>query len=116
MFKFIRKINLEALAWITGLLYLAFINPASTHHFSFCFFKFLGFDYCPGCGLGLSISYLLHGDFASSFQAHPLGSVALVILTYRIFSLFRRAFLRSITIENTKTYRRKHGKYSTGFA
>lgn len=103
MFKLIRKINLEALAWLIGLLYLALINPASANHFSFCIFKLLGFELCPGCGLGLSISFLLHGDFVNSFHAHPLGSIALVILIFRIFSLLKKAFLRSFSIEHTTT-------------
>ena len=101
IFRFLRKIGFEALAWIVGLTYLALINPYASNHFSFCFFKLLGFEHCPGCGLGLSISFLLHGDFISSFHAHPLGSVALAILVFRIYSLLKKTFLRSFSVEHT---------------
>ena len=101
--KLIREINFEAVVWISGLAYLTLINPHASNHFHFCLFKLLGFEHCPGCGLGLSISFLLHGDFLNSFHAHPLGSFALVTLLYRIFSLLRKAFLRSAFGEHTTT-------------
>ena len=62
------------------------INPVE-QHFSFCLFKQLGISWCPGCGIGHSISYLLHGDVIKSFQTHALGTFALVIIVYRILQL-----------------------------
>ncbi|MBU1707559.1 DUF2752 domain-containing protein [bacterium] len=100
IFSLLRRIDWEAVVWIAGLTYLALINPYASNHFSFCLFKLLGFEHCPGCGLGLSISYLLHGDFFNSFHTHPFGSVALVILTYRIIPLLKKAFLRTIAIKH----------------
>jgi hypothetical protein len=91
----IHKISLEAIAWLGGLSALALMSPDSTQHYSFCVFKNLGFNYCPGCGLGHSISYFLHGDLALSWQAHPLGAVATIILVSRAFSLLRMNFVRS---------------------
>jgi len=52
----------------------------------------MGFTWCPGCGLGHSISFLFHGDIKSSFHAHWLGIPALIIIVYRIYVLARLRF------------------------
>jgi uncharacterized membrane protein len=44
----------------------------------------MGFKWCPGCGIGHSIAWLLHGDIKNSFQAHWLGIPALIMIIYRI--------------------------------
>lgn len=76
----------ELIVWTIGLLALAISDfPASC--VGFCPFKWLGFAWCPGCGLGRSISYLLHGNLNLSFQTHPLGGAALIILASRILKL-----------------------------
>jgi hypothetical protein len=54
----------------------------------------MGFKYCPGCGLGHSISYFLHGEVTRSLQTHPLGIIATVILVSRIFSLLKGALVK----------------------
>lgn len=77
----------ELSAWILALMLLAFMDPQSDAHYSFCFFKFIGISFCPGCGIGHSISFLFHGNFRASFAAHPLGPFALAIILYRIFRL-----------------------------
>jgi hypothetical protein len=82
----------ELSVWVTGLIYLALINPAEQIHFSICIFKWMGFSFCPGCGLGHSVSWLFHGDFIQSFQAHPLGVFAVAILLFRIFTLTKNSF------------------------
>ena len=87
--KFLRK-NLEAFIWLGGITYLALINPYSGDHLSLCAFDLAGIDFCPGCGLGMSISLLFHGDIAASFSMHPLGIAALIILVYRVASLLFR--------------------------
>ncbi|RFZ83506.1 DUF2752 domain-containing protein [Mucilaginibacter terrenus] len=69
---------------------LAFTNPAGHSHFSLCPLKLLGFGWCPGCGLGHSISYLFRGDVRGSFHAHWLGIPAVAIILYRIYSLIKR--------------------------
>ncbi len=79
----------ELTVWIGALIYLALLNPYEIHHFSLCPLKNFGFDFCPGCGLGLSISYLFHFEFVKSFQTHLIGSFALVIIIYRIFCLIK---------------------------
>jgi hypothetical protein len=90
-----RRINLEALVWIVGLLFLAFTYPDGSSHSSVCIFKNMGFKYCPGCGLGHSISYFLHGEVTRSLQTHPLGIFATVILVFRIFSLLKGALVKN---------------------
>jgi hypothetical protein len=73
----------EAVIWIIALVALAFTNPTN-HHYTLCPFHNLGWDFCPGCGIGRSISYLFHLQFERSFLAHPMGIPAVVILVYRI--------------------------------
>lgn len=90
---------MELSFWIAALLYLAMINPAGTH-FSFCLFKHLGISWCPGCGTGHSISYLLHGDIMKSVEFHWLGTFALLMIVYRILQL--------ILFKTTK--KQNHGK------
>ena len=82
-----RNLPFEALIWCAGLLVLAFSNPDTQTHFSICPLYNLGFDFCPGCGLGKSISLLFHGELIRSFAAHPLGIFAVIVLSYRIFRL-----------------------------
>ena len=81
-----KLLGLEALIWICGLTYLAIHIPESSH-FTICPLKNLGVDFCPGCGLGNSISYLFRGDIISSFHSHPLGIFALIILIFRIITI-----------------------------
>ncbi len=77
----------ELTAWIAALTLLAFMDPQSGTHYSFCPFRFIGISFCPGCGIGHSISYLFHGNLGASFSAHPLGIFALAVILYRIFRL-----------------------------
>ena len=80
-------IRFEIVFWVVALLLLAFMKPDVDVHYSFCILKFTGFDKCPGCGLGHSISFLFHGDIRKSFAAHPLGIFALVVILARIYKL-----------------------------
>ena len=82
-------IGFEALVWILGLAYLLLIHSPGETHFSICPLSNLGFDFCPGCGLGNSISYIFKGDFIASFQSHPLGIFALIIITFRIITIIK---------------------------
>ena len=89
---FIQSTNLEAVIWILGLSYLAIFNPISDHHFTICPIKNLGFSFCPGCGLGESISYLFRLEITESFSSHPLGLFAFVILLQRIIFLLNKSY------------------------
>jgi len=95
-----RIISLEAVLWTIALLYLFFINPYETQTFTLCPFHNLGIEYCPGCGLGRSISFLYHGDFIHSIKTHPLGIAALIMIILRIIQLIRQ------TIKNLQSQKR----------
>ena len=86
--QFITK-NFELLFWIAALIALAITDPASPSHYTLCPLKLMGITWCPGCGLGHSIAWLLHGDIKNSFHAHWIGIPALVIILYRIVVLAR---------------------------
>jgi len=78
----------ELTVWILALVLLACMPPTTDAHYSFCLFKFMGIKYCPGCGLGHSISYFFHGNLKESFTAHPLGLFAVIVILGRIYNLF----------------------------
>lgn len=78
--------RLELLFW-TGSLTALFFMPVSGQHFSLCVLSALGFSWCPGCGLGHSVHYYLHLDFARGWHEHYLGAFALIVILYRIFQL-----------------------------
>ena len=77
----------EIIVWTSTIILLFLFDPAQQSHYSFCLFRNLGIKFCPGCGLGHSISYLLHGHLNASINAHPLGIIALPVILYRIFTL-----------------------------
>lgn len=77
----------ETLVWSIALIALYFMDVSSAH-FSLCPFHNLGFSFCPGCGLGHSLHYLMHFDLQASLAAHPLGIFAFVVLVHRIIILF----------------------------
>ncbi|WP_291862341.1 DUF2752 domain-containing protein [Marinilabilia sp.] len=84
------KKHLEAFFWILAVILLAATNPEGSGHMSLCPLKNLGFSFCPGCGLGHSISWLFRGEFATSFHCHPFGIPAVVILLTRSYNLLKR--------------------------
>ena len=87
---FLRR-HLEAFIWIAAILALAFTSPVESCY-SLCPLHNLGLDWCPGCGLGHSISWLFRGEIMHSFEAHPLGIPAVLILLLRIISIFRKNY------------------------
>jgi len=91
--KYFNLIGFEALIWISGLIYLALFSPADQTHFTICPIKNLGFDFCPGCGLGHSITLLFHGQFVQSFYNHPLGFFAVIIIFHRIYKLLKTTII-----------------------
>ena len=100
----LRNIPFEGLIWACGLFYLAVINPLSHgQSYDLCLWKLCGLGRCPGCGLGLSISYLLHGDIGSSWQTHPLGIAALPVLFSRIIFTFG-SFYKTVRTYNRKDH------------
>ena len=81
-----KRINPELLLWPLALVVLTVMQPERPY-VSFCPLKWIGVPFCPGCGLGRSVSYLLHGNFSASWQLHKLGLPALLILGHRSITL-----------------------------
>lgn len=78
-----RRFPWEAVFWLSALLFLALTEPASGSHFTLCPLKALGANFCPGCNIGHSIAFLLHGDVQQSWTAHSLGIPAVILLVTR---------------------------------
>ncbi|MBL0095491.1 MAG: DUF2752 domain-containing protein [Bacteroidetes bacterium] len=90
-----RKAPFELIVWTTAIVYLALINPEE-QHISLCLLHLIGMPWCPGCGIGHAISFLLHGEVMSSFRSHPLGLFALVVLVSRIIKLIKMEYYHYI--------------------
>lgn len=88
----ISTLPIELIFWISALILLALAQPGGAH-FTLCPLANLGIEWCPGCGLGRSITYLFHGNFKQSWHLHWLAIPALGILAYRIFQLSRQFIL-----------------------
>lgn len=82
----LHSLDRELFCWVGALLFIFFSDPNASH-FSLCLFKYAGFNYCPGCGIGHAITFLLHGELIKSLNAHPLGIFALIIILFRIYQL-----------------------------
>ncbi len=90
-----KLVEWEAFLWIVGLVFLLFINPFETSHVSLCPYKNLGIDFCPGCGVGRSISFFYHGELMHSLQTHPLGIIAFVLILARVIHLIRKKYFKT---------------------
>lgn len=84
-----KRVDIEAFFWLVAFVYLTYINPYTPKHLDFCLFSLMGIDNCPGCGLGKSISMIFHGDFIGSFNTHPLGIPAIILIVRRIYKLIK---------------------------
>ncbi|MGK9369714.1 DUF2752 domain-containing protein [Melioribacter sp. Ez-97] len=89
----LKNIEWEAVFWLCGLIYLASIDPYAPQHYTLCPFKNIGIESCPGCGLGRSIGFIYHFDFANSFESHFLGAVALILIAARTIKLIHRTII-----------------------
>ena len=88
--KKFKSFPIELVFWLAALFFLAVSDPTE-HEFTLCPLANLGLEaWCPGCGLGRSISALLHGSFTQSFQQHWFGAPALVIIVYRTGQLLKK--------------------------
>ncbi|HEY0900333.1 MAG TPA: DUF2752 domain-containing protein [Sphingobacteriaceae bacterium] len=86
------RIPVEVICWCSALILLYFLVPPFKGHFSLCPLSILDFP-CPGCGLGRSLHYFLHGEIRASIQMHWFGIPAFFILGYRILQLLRNFVL-----------------------
>ncbi len=84
----LKSFPIEAVIWTVALLVLALSDPAGTH-IAICPLQRLGVDFCPGCGLGRSVTLLFHGEVTRSFAAHPLGIFAVIVLSLRVVTLLK---------------------------
>lgn len=82
-------LHFEWLALTMALLAMALLNPESASA-SICPLDLMGFENCPGQGLGKSMAYSFRGDFSESIRAHPVGLVSILIIMGRIVSIFKR--------------------------
>lgn len=96
--KYKKSFPVELFFWLLALVLLATANPHE-HHFSLCPLANLGFNWCPGCGLGRSITALFHGDIAASFAQHWLGIPAVILIGYRIYQLSTQLFNKEINLK-----------------
>lgn len=85
-----------------GLVYLFFIDPSKNINLDLCLFQYFGWNNCPGCDLGKSLSFLLHGDINSSIQSHYFGIPALFIIIFRLVEilLFRIKTFKLLSSNN----------------
>lgn len=93
--KMLSYFPLELAFWVAALFLLATANPViatDEHHFTLCPLAALGQHWCPGCGIGRSITQLLNGNLSASLQHHWFGLPALIILVFRVGTLLRLEF------------------------
>jgi len=83
----------ELVFWVAALASLAVTDPTAQPHFALCPLKWLGLTWCPGCGLGHSISWLFHGNIEASVHAHWLGIPAVLIILHRIYALAKQRLI-----------------------
>jgi hypothetical protein len=86
----------EAIVWLLVLCFFAFSTPQIGQHFTLCVFHWLGFTHCPGCGIGRSISFFLHGDIATSWQMHYLGIPATFFLLFRTLNILHKNYIKPL--------------------
>lgn len=91
-------IPIELMCWISALVLLATANPHA-HHFTLCPLANLGITWCPGCGLGRSISSLFHGDLSASLTHHWFGIPALILICHRIYQLTKQTINTQFNIK-----------------
>ncbi|WP_133475126.1 DUF2752 domain-containing protein [Sediminibacterium goheungense] len=78
----------ELIFWVSALLLLYFL-PGYKDGQSLCISTLLKLGKCPGCGIGHSIHDALHFRFSNSFQQHPLGIFAIIIIFIRIKQIIK---------------------------
>ena len=87
-----KRINPELFIWPIALIGLWISSFYQESQFSLCPLYNLGFENCPGCGIGRSIGHLLHGEIAISWRHHPLGVFAVLVILHRIYQLTIKHF------------------------
>lgn len=86
-----KKLPWELFIWLLAIV-LLWSSEADAAHSSLCPLYNLGLDWCPGCGLGRSVSLFLQGSVKESIAMHWFGIPAFIILLRRIFTLSKAHF------------------------
>ena len=85
----LQTIPLELILWIGSIIAILTINPYSDS-VSLCPLDNLGFDWCPGCGLGRGMNLLVRGEFLASWEMHPLSGLGFGVIFHRIWVLIKQ--------------------------
>lgn len=85
----LRQFPLELVFWIGSLIAILLLDVNAGSHLSLCPLDQLGFDWCPGCGLGRSMNLLARGEIQASWSMHPLAMLAYVVIFSRIWQLIK---------------------------
>lgn len=93
MIQKIKLLQLELL-FFTGALIALFFTNVTQPQYSLCPLKLVNLNFCPGCGLGRSLHYLMHGEFKLAWQTHYLAFLALPVLVHRICLLTYKFILK----------------------
>lgn len=86
------NLHFEWVALATGIILLAFMNPYVEQSASWCLFEWVGIPFCPGEGLGHSISFIFRGEIYKAMEANIIGVFALPVILGRIGVLITRNF------------------------
>ncbi|MEB2782051.1 DUF2752 domain-containing protein [Algoriphagus sp. C2-6-M1] len=87
--QWISNLPVELIFWIGSLAAVLLLDPHGGSHLSLCPLSQLGFEWCPGCGLGRSMSLLARGEFQASWDMHPLALLAYGVISSRIWQLIK---------------------------
>src|SRR5690349_10704652 len=98
----------EPAIWLAALCLLFFMNTDGP---SLCLFRWMGYQSCPGCGLGHSMHEALHGEWRNSIKNHVLGIPAIILLLVHIGTS-----IYSITKTNKRLYGSKNAYDADGIA
>lgn len=86
----------EWIVFSLGLILLAMMAPDESRH-SLCLFEWIGIEFCPGEGLGHSISYTFRGNIEAALESHFAGPAAVLILILRILFIWKDMIRSKLT-------------------
>jgi hypothetical protein len=81
---------LTAVVAVTGVAYIAVVDPNEPGHFPVCPFYHLSGYYCPGCGSMRAIHALAHGGLAEALSHNPFTVLAVPYLFWAWFRWLQR--------------------------
>lgn len=84
-------LHFEWIFLIAGLILMALLDPYNQSA-SICPLDLLGFEFCPGKGLGNSIALGVRGQLSASLQTHPAGLFAILMISARIVTILHRNY------------------------